>query len=412
MGTAAAIAGGKGTPVEKLERIYASHITAISGVPRNPPVRFFGSAHRQSTVVQGNGRPDEKLHGNTRRHHLRRHRGGKPARKPLSPGNRRHAARNDPVHGASSLTRSWLLRSRGGCRETLEQFPGRHFTGADMTAVQSIAKYAKYWIWILAAGAAFAVLKLTLLSPPAVRLVTVTNRDLAAQVYGNGTVEAKVVVDVSSKITGRIVELFADQGDHVRRGQLLAKLESDDFGQQAIQAEALVRNGIGNASGRGSQPPARPVRTWSWRNATPPGSRCSSTGTSSPRIEVGPVRKRLTGGQDEVAAQPVRGRCRPRGTGTASTGRTSASPGSRSVRYPRLRAAGRGHPFRELEQGAIVSTQASRSSPGGSTEHLGKGQRGRVPSARDRRRPEVPLILLRSVPKGTVFPGPGRPPRP
>ena len=110
-----------------------------------------------------------------------------------------------------------------------------------MTAVQSIAKYAKYWIWILAAGAAFAALKLTLLSPPSVRLVTVTNRDLTARVYGNGTVEAKVVVDVSSKITGRIVALFADQGDHVQRGQLVVKLEGEDFGQQAIQAEALVR---------------------------------------------------------------------------------------------------------------------------------------------------------------------------
>ena len=110
-----------------------------------------------------------------------------------------------------------------------------------MTAVQSIAKNAKYLLWILAAGTAFVALKLTLLSPPSVRLVTVTNRDLTAQVYGNGTVEAKVVVDVSSKITGRIVALFADQGDHVQRGRLVAKLEDEDFGQQAIQAEALVR---------------------------------------------------------------------------------------------------------------------------------------------------------------------------
>jgi HlyD family secretion protein len=59
--------------------------------------------------------------------------------------------------------------------------------------------------------------------------VTVENRDLTEMVYGNGTVEAKVVVGVSSKITGRIIELYADQGDRVTRGQLLAKLENDDF---------------------------------------------------------------------------------------------------------------------------------------------------------------------------------------
>ena len=40
MGTAAAIGNGKGTPVEKLERIYASHITAISEVPGIPRYVF------------------------------------------------------------------------------------------------------------------------------------------------------------------------------------------------------------------------------------------------------------------------------------------------------------------------------------------------------------------------------------
>lgn len=110
-----------------------------------------------------------------------------------------------------------------------------------MTAVRAMAKYAKYWIWILVAGTAIVALKLTLLSPPTVRLVTIANRDLTSQVYGNGTVEAKVVVDVSSKITGRIAALFADQGDHVQRGRLVARLEDEDVGQQAIQAEALVR---------------------------------------------------------------------------------------------------------------------------------------------------------------------------
>jgi len=110
-----------------------------------------------------------------------------------------------------------------------------------MTAVRAFAKNAKYLLWILAAGTAFVVLKLTLLSPPSARLVTVANRDLTAQVYGNGTVEAKEVVEISSKITGRIVALFADQGDHVQRGRLVAKLEDEDVGQQALQAEALVK---------------------------------------------------------------------------------------------------------------------------------------------------------------------------
>lgn len=82
------------------------------------------------------------------------------------------------------------------------------------------------------------LLKATLLAPPKVKAVRIERRDLTSEVYGNGTVEAKVVVGVSSKITGRIVELDADQGDTVKRGQLLAKLESQDFDEQRRQAEA------------------------------------------------------------------------------------------------------------------------------------------------------------------------------
>jgi HlyD family secretion protein len=67
-----------------------------------------------------------------------------------------------------------------------------------------------------------------------------------AQVYGNGTVEAKVVVGISSKITGRIIELHADQGDHVQRGRLLARLESDDLIQQQRQSQAAVNKAAAN----------------------------------------------------------------------------------------------------------------------------------------------------------------------
>lgn len=89
---------------------------------------------------------------------------------------------------------------------------------------------------VLVAGG--ITLKITLFAPSRVKAVSVEKRDLTAQVYGNGTVEAKVVVGVSSKITGRIMELYADQGDWVKRGQLVAKLENDDFRHQEQQSES------------------------------------------------------------------------------------------------------------------------------------------------------------------------------
>jgi HlyD family secretion protein len=91
-----------------------------------------------------------------------------------------------------------------------------------------------------------SILKLTLFVPPRVKVVSAEKHDLVAQVYGNGTVEAKVVVGISSKITGRIVALYADQGDHVTCGQLLARLENDDLLQQRQQSEAGVSKSAEN----------------------------------------------------------------------------------------------------------------------------------------------------------------------
>lgn len=107
-----------------------------------------------------------------------------------------------------------------------------------MNYLQSLGRWRKPVLWFIAALALFLVLKLTLLAPLTVPAVIVSKHDLAAQVYGNGTVEAKVVVAVSSKVTGRIESLYADEGDTVKAGQILAKLEDADFHQQVLQAQA------------------------------------------------------------------------------------------------------------------------------------------------------------------------------
>ena len=96
----------------------------------------------------------------------------------------------------------------------------------------------RFFLWPLLALAVFIGLKKTVLAPQPVKTLRMESRDLSAQVYGNGTVEAKVVVPVSTKTTGRILDLYADQGDWVKRGQLLARLENDDVNQQVVQAQA------------------------------------------------------------------------------------------------------------------------------------------------------------------------------
>jgi len=115
-----------------------------------------------------------------------------------------------------------------------------------MELLKTLARYKTRLIWPLLVVAAGFLLKLTLLAPPLVQVATVQTLDLTSQVYGNGTVEAKVMVGVSSKITGRIVALYADQGDPVKRGQLLARLENEDFSQQELQSKAGVNKSAAN----------------------------------------------------------------------------------------------------------------------------------------------------------------------
>jgi RND family efflux transporter MFP subunit len=61
---------------------------------------------------------------------------------------------------------------------------------------------------------------------PAVPVIVVKQVEIQGKVHGPGTVQSKVPVAVSPKITGILEKLFADQGDRVQKGQLLAELDS------------------------------------------------------------------------------------------------------------------------------------------------------------------------------------------
>jgi HlyD family secretion protein len=92
-------------------------------------------------------------------------------------------------------------------------------------------------IWTAVLAAVVAGLKLTILAPYRVESVSLEPHDVQREAFGVGTVEAKVVVGVGSKITGRVTALNVDQGDRVRKGQLLATLENQDFQEQVSQAQ-------------------------------------------------------------------------------------------------------------------------------------------------------------------------------
>ena len=62
----------------------------------------------------------------------------------------------------------------------------------------------------------------------------------AEEVMGTGTLEARVKTSISARIQERLVEVLVDQGDQVKKGQVLAKLDDAELRQQVAIAEATL----------------------------------------------------------------------------------------------------------------------------------------------------------------------------
>ena len=62
----------------------------------------------------------------------------------------------------------------------------------------------------------------------------VTRQDLSSQVTASGEVKPRHYVNIGANVMGRLTEILVKEGDHVRKGQLLAR-------QESVQAAADVR---------------------------------------------------------------------------------------------------------------------------------------------------------------------------
>ena len=76
--------------------------------------------------------------------------------------------------------------------------------------------------------------------PLPVKTLPVKTGTVRSEVMGTGTLDARTKISISSKITGRITELGADQNDAVSAGKMLVRLDDSDLRQQVEMASSSL----------------------------------------------------------------------------------------------------------------------------------------------------------------------------
>jgi HlyD family secretion protein len=85
--------------------------------------------------------------------------------------------------------------------------------------------------------------------PTEVRIESVDSRDLVASVTASGQVQPRTKVDVAADISGRIVQLAVKEGQMVKRGDFLLRIDPEQYEAAVQRAEAA----LSSAKAQGAQ---------------------------------------------------------------------------------------------------------------------------------------------------------------
>lgn len=99
------------------------------------------------------------------------------------------------------------------------------------------------WAWLplaiaLLAGFAYVVARSGPLAPVRVTVATVTEGQVAPELFGIGTVDARRAYAVGPTAPGRLLQVDVDVGDTVRAGQVLARLDPVDLDARIAALDA------------------------------------------------------------------------------------------------------------------------------------------------------------------------------
>jgi HlyD family secretion protein len=83
---------------------------------------------------------------------------------------------------------------------------------------------------------------------PGFRLAQVERGPMISAVSSSGTLSAVITVQVGSQVSAQIKELLANSNTGVRAGQVIARIDPEDFEARVRQAEAELEVGRANVA--------------------------------------------------------------------------------------------------------------------------------------------------------------------
>jgi HlyD family secretion protein len=75
-----------------------------------------------------------------------------------------------------------------------------------------------------------------------VEMHTIVEKDVASIIQASGKIRPKKMVDVSAAVSGKVLEVAVVEGDMVRKGQLLLRIDPKPFQTQVQQLEAAIES--------------------------------------------------------------------------------------------------------------------------------------------------------------------------
>jgi multidrug efflux system membrane fusion protein len=109
--------------------------------------------------------------------------------------------------------------------------------GAVVTCLAIVATGAAYWYWTQGPAPARAARSSASAGVP-VRVAIVGRQDVPIHLNGLGTVQASFTVGIHSQVDGKLQEVLFTEGQHVKKGDVLAKIDPRLFQAALDQAKA------------------------------------------------------------------------------------------------------------------------------------------------------------------------------